>query len=114
MTGSSLEEVAKATGSSVLTANDVILANTVIPNVGQEPKVVGTAFSLAVGKISQLINGNSGVYIIKSKSVTEAPAVNSFSNQITQEMQMQQNNAQMRAYEALKDKAKIKDNRFQF
>lgn len=114
MTGSSLEEVAKATGSSVLTANDVILANTVIPNVGQEPKVVGTAFSLAAGKISQLINGNSGVFIIKSKSVTEAPAVNSFSNQITQEMQMQQNNAQMRAYEALKDKAKIKDNRFQF
>jgi peptidyl-prolyl cis-trans isomerase D len=114
MTGATLEEVAKATGSSVLTANDVILGNVLIPNVGQEPKVVGTAFALATGKTSKLIDGNSGVFIIRAKSVIEAPAVNNYTSQITQEMQTQQNNSQMRAYEALKDKATIKDNRFQF
>ncbi len=85
-----------------------------MPNVGQEPKVVGTAFALATGKTSKLIDGNSGVFIIRAKSVIEAPAVNAYTSQITQEMQTQQNNAQMRAYEALKDKATIKDNRFQF
>ena len=85
-----------------------------MPNVGQEPKVIGTAFNLGAGKTSKTIDGNTGVFIIRTKAVTEAPKIELFTSYINQEQQNQQNAAQMRAYEALKNKAKIEDNRFNF
>lgn len=114
MKTSSLEDAAKSTGSSVATATDVALGSSIVPNLGQEPKVIGTAFSNAVGKISKTIDGNTGVFIVRTKSITEAPKINVFTSFINQEQQTQQNAAQMRAYEALKNKAKIEDNRYNF
>ncbi|MEZ4787404.1 MAG: peptidylprolyl isomerase [Flavobacterium haoranii] len=111
MKGNSLEEVAKATGGSVIPATDVILANSAIPNVGQEPKVVGTAFNLASGKVSGLIDGNTGVFMIKAKAVKNETAAPNYNSQVAQENMQQQNSAQMRAYQALKEKANIEDNR---
>ena len=111
MTGSTLADVAKNSGGSVLTAANVALGVPSIPNVGNEPKVVGTAFELAPGKVSQLIDGNSGVYMVKTTSVIEAPKTNTYASYIAQEKTQQQNAAQMRAYQALKDKADIKDGR---
>jgi peptidyl-prolyl cis-trans isomerase D len=56
MTGSSLEAIATATGSKVEQATDVTLANPVLAGgVGQEPRVVGNAFSLATNKLSALL-----------------------------------------------------------
>ena len=46
MSGATLEEVSKATGSSVILASGVATASPFIPNVGSEPKVIGTAFDL--------------------------------------------------------------------
>ena len=111
MKGSSLEDVAKATGGSVNQAQNVAMGSAVIPNIGLEPKVVGKAFTLATGKSSELIDGNSGVYMIRGKKVTEAPAVNTYTSYVTQELQQQQNQAQMKAYNALKEKADIEDER---
>ena len=114
MTGATLENVAKASGGSVLSANGVALSGATIENVGSEPKVVGTAFSLPAGKVSKLIVGNSGVFMVKTKKVTEAPAVSDFTEAVKQEKAQQANSAQTTAYQALKDKAKIEDNRAKF
>lgn len=111
MKGSSLEEVAKSSGGSVILASDVALGTAIIPNIGRETKVVGTAFNLEAGKTSDLIDGSMGVYKIRTKQVVNEPAVTSYKTQTTQEMQQQQNAAQMRVYQALKDKADIEDNR---
>jgi peptidyl-prolyl cis-trans isomerase D len=40
MTGSSIEAIAKAAGSTVLQATDVIMENPMLTGVGLEPKVV--------------------------------------------------------------------------
>ncbi|CAM4050877.1 MULTISPECIES: peptidylprolyl isomerase [Flavobacterium] len=114
MTGTSLEDIAKSSGGSVLTAAGVSSGNPLIPNVGLEPKVVGTAFSLAEGKSSKLIVGNSGVFMIKSKKVSAAPALDNFSTFITQEKSQQASSSQSRAYQAIKEKAEINDNRARF
>jgi hypothetical protein len=50
MTGSSLE-IAKAVGGTVQQATD-LMENTMLPNVGPEAKVVGSAFALQANKIS--------------------------------------------------------------
>lgn len=111
MKGTTLDEVAKATGGSVIPATNVVIANAAIPNVGQEPKVVGTAYRLEQGKVSDLIDGNSGVFKVSKKQIVKETEMTNFTNQINQTNQQQQNAAQMRVYQVLKDKANIEDNR---
>lgn len=114
MSGSSLEAVAKASGASVQVATGVSLKTPVLPNIGNEPKVVGKAFGLAAGKTSEIIEGNSGMFMVRAKAVTKAPEVPSYATYITQDRTQNQSYAISKAYTALKDKAEIKDNRANF
>lgn len=111
MTGSTLEEVAKATGGSVILASNVTLSSAVIPNIGKESEVVGKAFSLASGETSSLIDGQTGVYMVRNKKITTESGNANFKTEIEQEFKQQQNSAQMRVYQVLKDQADIEDNR---
>ena len=114
MTGSSLEAIAKATGSKVEQATDVVLANPVLAGgVGQEPRVVGTAFALAANKVSAPIEGSTGIYVIKNVSTTKAPAIKDFSPYVAR-IKGQTAGDVNRVLPALKDKAEIEDNRKQF
>ncbi|MFN7045356.1 MAG: peptidylprolyl isomerase, partial [Flavobacterium sp.] len=114
MTGASLEAVAKSSGASVQTAVGVSLKMPVLPNIGSEPKVVGKAFALAAGKTSEIIEGNSGMFMVKAKAVTKAPEAPSYATYITQDRTQNQSYSVSKAYTALKDKADIKDNRANF
>lgn len=114
MNGSSLEAVAKASGASVQVATGVSLKTPVLPNIGNEPKVVGKAFGLASGKTSEVIEGNSGMFMVRAKAVTKAPEAPSYATYITQDRTQNQSYAISKAYTALKDKAEIKDNRANF
>ena len=114
MNGTSLEAVSKSSGASVLTATGVSIKNPIIPNVGMESKVVGKAFSLASGKTSDIIEGTSGMFIIRTKKVTKAPAISNYTTYINQDRTQNQSYAMSKAYTAIKDKADIKDNRAKF
>lgn len=114
MNGSSLEAVSKASGASVLTAAAVSVKNPMIPNVGMEPKVVGRAFGLAAGKTSEIIEGASGMFMVRAKKVVKAPAITDYTTYVNQEKTQNQSYAMSKAYTAIKDKADIKDNRANF
>jgi peptidyl-prolyl cis-trans isomerase D len=114
MTGTTLEAVAQKSGASILPATGVTLQNAVIPNVGQEPKVVGKAFGLGAGKTSKLIEGEMGVYMIRAKAVVKAPALPNYTSYVTRLKSQSQGSASGRAIGALKGAAKIEDNRVEF
>lgn len=114
MTGSSLEAIAKATGSKVEQAVNVTLDNPVLNGgVGQEPRVVGSAFALAANKVSAPIEGNTGVYVVKTTTVVKAPAVKDVTPYVAK-VKAQSAGDVNRVLPALKDIADIKDNRRQF
>jgi peptidyl-prolyl cis-trans isomerase D len=113
MTGTTLEAIAKANASKVQTAVDVTLENPTLPNVGQEQKVVGTAFGIKGDKVSAPIEGNSGVYVVKTKSVLTAPALKNYADYVAK-LKSQNASASGRIIPALKVDAKIEDNRAQF
>ncbi|MEO8252749.1 MAG: peptidylprolyl isomerase [Flavobacterium sp.] len=114
MTATSLEAIAKATGSKVEQAADVTLDNPVLNGgVGQEPRVVGNAFALAANKMSAPIEGNTGVYVVKTISVVKAPALQDVTPFVAK-VKAQSANDSNRVLPALKDIADIKDNRKQF
>ena len=114
MTGTSLEAIAKTVGAPIQQATDVTMDNPVLTGgVGQEPKVVGNAFALASGKLSAPIEGNTGVYVVLNKGTFKAPALKSHAAYVSK-LKAQSAGDANRVVPALKDIAKIEDNRAKF
>jgi peptidyl-prolyl cis-trans isomerase D len=114
MTGSSLEAIAKATGTTVQKATDITLENPVLPGgVGQEAKTVGNAFALSANKTSKTIEGITGVYVVRNLSTVKAPALKSYADNVAK-LKAQSASEASRVLPALKEDADIKDNRKDF
>lgn len=116
MQGKSLEQLAQDFSTQIDTAQNVIFATAALPNVGTEPKVVAESFAMAQGAVSQPITGNSGVFVVKVLSKTEAPVpaaveLGPVRNNMTQSMRSMVN---ARIIESLKEGVSIKDYRFKF
>jgi peptidyl-prolyl cis-trans isomerase D len=110
MTGGSLAAIASASGSTVQSAVDLTIENGVLPGVGLEQKVVGTAFATPANKVSAPVDGNSGVYVVQTKSVVKAPAMKSYKDYAAK-LNGVNSSAPGRVIGAIKEKADIKDNR---
>lgn len=113
MKGANLEAIAKASGSTVQQAVDLTIANAILPNVGQEKKVVGTAIGIGVNKLSSPIEGNSGVYVVNTKSITPGLVLKNFS-EYTTKLNQRAASYTGRVIPALKEDADIVDNRAEF
>lgn len=111
--GSNLEAIAKAAGVQVQQALDMTVQNAVLPNVGPEPRVVGTALSIGQGKTSGAIEGNSGVYVVSTVLVTKAAETKDLAPMRQQITQSRAGDAG-RVIPALKANAEIEDNRWKF
>ena len=114
MAGTTLEAVSKATGSSISPAVGASMASPMIADLGYEPKVVGAALGLTSGKTSKVIEGNLGLFMVRTKTLTKAPAVKDYKSQIDQLNQQTKGSASYRVIQGLKDKADIVDNRGRF
>ncbi|WP_159800965.1 peptidylprolyl isomerase [Flavobacterium sp. MK4S-17] len=114
MAGSTLDEVAQKSGSSIAKASDVTLAAPMITGIGSEPKVVGKAFALGEGKTSDLIEGKMGVFKIKVNSIAKAAELPNYSSYTSRMKTQGRGEVPSRIAMALKDKADIEDNRAEF
>ncbi len=114
MKGDTLEAVAQAAGSSIATANNVSLAAPLITGVGSEPAVVGKAFAIGDGKTSGLIEGKTGVFMVKTKAITKAADLPNYNAIISRTESQSRAGVQSRLTTALKEKADIEDNRAEF
>lgn len=114
MKGSSLEEIAKSSGTSVLRADSLSFGSGFINGVGNEPKIVGAVFNKSIqGKTSSLIAGNSGVFAIKGETIAAKPA-DALPETVKQALIQNRKMATYRSVEALRKAATVKDYRFSF
>ncbi len=113
MSGTSLETIAKSNATTVQQAVDLTIENATLAGVGPERKVVGTAFGLGVNKMSAPIESNSGVYVVKTKSIVKAAVLKSHADYIAK-VKAQTASYSSRVIPALKSEAKIEDNRADF
>jgi len=113
MKGSSLDAIAKANATTVQNAPAASVENAVLANVGLEQKVVGTAFGAPANKVSAPIEGNSGVYVIQTKSVAKAAKLPKYDDYVNK-LKANAGQASGRVFPALKSDAKIDDNRLEF
>ena len=109
-----IKEVASSQNLSTKTVNAITMANPTIAGAGTEPKVVGTAFGLKLGETSKLIDGVKGVFMVKVKAVNNAPDLQNYSAFANQLNTSSAASIDANAFNALKNKADIEDNRAAF
>ena len=112
--GKSIEEFATSNNVNVTSATALTVKSPTIPGAGREPLVVGTAFALDQGAVSELIKGETGVFIFEVLNKEEAPVLD---NYVTYANSLRtSNSAKVNAavFNALKEEAEIEDNRATF
>ncbi len=109
-----INQVALKLGKTVQPVQNIVFANPVIPGMAQENTLVGTVFGSPVGKLSKPIVGESGVFIFSLLGFNNpAPLANTFKQKETMIQGIKQRSPGA-AFQALKDKSNIKDNRVKF
>jgi peptidyl-prolyl cis-trans isomerase D len=112
--GKDMSAIASDNGVSISNASALTVKSPTIPGAGSEPVVVGTAYGMAAGSTSGLIQGNTGVFKIEIIKKTEAPKLDNYSvyaNALKTGAASRVNTA---VYNALKDGSEIKDKRATF
>jgi len=114
--GKTLDEISRSTGTTVQTADSVSFQAFVIPNVGNEPKVVGAAFNKQLqNKVSNPIAGNTGVFVIRGEGIFATSSFNGNPTILRQTLETQmKSQIGYTSLNALHEAADIKDYRFKF
>ncbi|NEV94416.1 peptidylprolyl isomerase [Psychroflexus sp. YR1-1] len=112
--GNDLAGVAAAFGQTVQKATSINMSNSIIPGGGREPKIVGAAFAMEVGDVSQPLQGNTGVYLISLLEKNKAEALPSYRSVAKQETEARTRNLlnprNSPIIEALKNSKEIEKN----
>lgn len=111
---SDLEGASSAWGKDVIQSTEVGFNAFAIPEIGPEPKVLGVAFGLPEGQVSEPIQGENGVYLIKvnAAAVDQAPQdLELFKQQIARDFASK---VDYQVYETLKESGNVEDKRSKF
>ncbi|MGZ3873542.1 MAG: SurA N-terminal domain-containing protein [Mucilaginibacter sp.] len=111
---SSIDQVGQKAGAKVNPIQNIVFANPVIPGSSAEYKVIGTVFGSQPNKLSKPIEGQQGVFVFVVDSfINPAPLANAVreKEQLGQAL-LQRSEPQI--FDALKDKANVKDYRAKF
>tara|TARA_B100001113_G_scaffold24456_1_gene17879 strand:- start:4146 stop:6254 length:2109 start_codon:yes stop_codon:yes gene_type:complete len=107
----SLEEIASNNNLEINNVSALNQSTPIVAQAGFEPKVIGTAFGLEINGISSLVEGESGVYMIKLNALKDPEEIESYSafeNQLTNKLRT---NLDFNIIQSLKNSADISDNR---
>ena len=108
---SSLEALIENNDFLIETATAVNQQNPTIPGYGNEPYVIGAAFSLKENQISNLLEGNNGVYKILLIKKNQAIDIGNYQNFGLSVRDSKDENIPESIFNALNSVAEIEDNR---
>jgi peptidyl-prolyl cis-trans isomerase D len=111
-----LNSIAASFNVQIQKADSVSFSSPFINGIGNEPKVLGTAFNASLkGNLSSPISGNNGVFLLKTEFSGMKPSQNLdyFAKRIQAEQGMK-GSLSYRSTESLKKAAEIEDNRINF
>ena len=114
ISGDDLDAIASSQGITVQNATAITMAAPTIPGAGAEPEVVGAAFAKAAGETTSLIAGEKGVFKVRVTAVNNAPVLENYASYANQLNSAATPAVNTKVYQALKNAAKIEDNRANF
>ncbi|MFV0236947.1 MAG: peptidylprolyl isomerase, partial [Flavobacteriales bacterium] len=105
-----LAAIATTTGQEIKTANLINFGNPIISGVGREDAVAGLAFGQKIGTTSNPIEGNNGVFIVKTLAINKAPDNDENKDALKKQLNQNKNYQVLTSVtKALKEKASIND-----
>ena len=110
---SDLNQLVSGVGATLSDAKDISFETYSIPGVGFEPAVAGAATALESNQVSKPVAGTNGVYVVKVNSVTTGTDQDLAANKLKLAASISYR-ANMYAFEALRENAKIVDKRAKF
>ena len=101
-------------GATQGTAPGVSFESASVAGLGSEYAVIGTAYALEKGKISEPIKGTNGIYLIQVTEITDAPEADEATLTNLQNIDRSTGSNSFRTYvlDALKEIGKVKDLRY--
>ena len=114
VSGNTLEEVSSSEGQTIKTAAAVNMKNPTLSGAGREPYIVGAAFGLQEGQTSKLLLGNLGMYMIQVTKINYAAELPSYQAAANRVSTAKSSNVSTVLFNALRESAKIEDNRATF
>ncbi len=113
--GTDTNRMVNELGAESTSVSDIAIESRVLGNFGVEADIVGTLLGMKEGEEVGPVAGNSSAFIIKNVKFTKPEATTDFSD-ILREKTSQFNNKVLGGsiYNALKNNAKIEDNRITF
>ena len=109
----SIENVASVLKVPVYEATSVRLTNPYVTGVGIEPAVVAHAFNTEKGSLSAPVKGENGVFVLYINNLVIPDEINTEAARFRLKYEIE-NRVTFEGYQALQDKADIKDNRIKF
>ncbi len=110
--GNSLESYAASAKVTVANADSVNFNYSMIPGLGNEPKMVGAAFNKSLlNKVSEPLAGNAGVFVVSVKNIGATQSQQD-PNLFKDELLNRTRSIFFRSSVGLRKAAKIEDNRF--
>lgn len=114
ITSRDLNSLSTTFNVEIVNAEGISFASAVIPQVGNEPKIVGKLFSLSTGEISEPLVGSTGVMVLKVNTMTPGEAGENFVAMKSQAAMMSRSQVSTKLIESLKKSSKVSDNRYTF
>ncbi|MBL7472999.1 peptidylprolyl isomerase [Robertkochia sediminum] len=109
--GKAMADIASQYGVAVKNASGLNMKNPTIIGAGREPMVVGTALGMSEGQVSDLIQGDNGVFKIEVVKKAIAPSLDNYTTYANTQKTLNRNRVFSAVYNALKDQAEIVDER---
>ncbi|MFW5822130.1 MAG: peptidylprolyl isomerase [Tangfeifania sp.] len=108
-----LATIAAELDTEVKNASNITFNSAQIPGAGMEPAVIGTAWTLETGQVSQPVTGINGVFVVEVTSVNQGTDqdVESEQMRLARDLTFR---ASSQAYEAHREKTEVEDNRAKF
>lgn len=109
--GKTLQQIVEEVKQPVKEAQGLTIKSPILLGVGMEPKVIGTAFGLALNTLSEPIYGENGVYVIEVTRREIAPTLPNYSSYTNTLGMIKMSRASQDLFSALEEASDIEDNR---
>lgn len=114
MASGSLEDLSSQMGLELLEAYDVTFTTNNLPEAGPEPRVIGSLAAMEEGQVKGPIKGNNGVFVVELVWRSESVAPEDLTQSKRTLQSTFRNRVPAQAFQAIKDNARIEDNRAMF
>ena len=114
ITSTDLDAIANEFGVEVDTLNNINFNMSFLEGIGSEAAVIGKACTMQVNETSKPIVGKTGVFVVQVINRSEGAPSNELASYQQQSSMIARGSVDSRLMEAIKAKAKLKDNRYTF